>query len=282
MRTVGIAVWNFADGTIGSRTRAFAEMGYTSASVLGSFVSDTPDDELAEFDEVVADKDIRVTVHSGAFKHLRETGEMSQVVAEAESVVAWHSRTGRVACLTYDMPFNAEIREGVWRKTPDPAVPALLEVLRITQGTGIRVGFEDCPMDTETMARFGDRVPEFAHWGVLVDLGHMNMRLRGPRHDPQPLDKDGFAKAIEAIPIDIIELHIHSNDGTKDQHAPPYTGNADIRGAAAALKRIGFAGISTIELVPAWCGIPNDKAMEAAAESLAYWLSLSSESQEAL
>jgi len=79
---------------------------------------------------------------------------------------------------------------------------------------------------------------------------------------------------LKGIPWEIVELHVHSNDGSRDQHAPPYAPNADLPTAARVLREIGFTGVSTIELVPAWCGMPPEEIMPACRRSLEYWSDL--------
>jgi sugar phosphate isomerase/epimerase len=112
------------------------------------------------------------------------------------------------------------------------------------------------------------------HLGVLIDLGHMNLRLREPKHDPQPLRPGAIETYLRGIPWEISEVHVHSNDGTKDQHAPPYAPNADLVTAAGVLREIGFQGVSTIEFAPLWCGMAEEEIIPALRRSLQFWRDL--------
>ena len=103
------------------------------------------------------------------------------------------------------------------------------------------------------------------------DLGHMNMMLREPKHDSQPLEPNAVESYIRRIPLTIAETHIHSNDGSEDQHLPPYMGNTDFEEAARALNEVGFEGIHTIEIVPGPDGLPREEILPAASKSILYW-----------
>ena len=265
MSTIGIATWNFDGDQLSTKLRMFAEMGYTAASINNRLLDSLSDDEESEISSVVAEYDLVLTFHGGL--------DEATALVRAERIVRWHQRTARIVCSSYDTP-RVSIAEGIRRADPQPVLRIMEELLSIFAGTGIRVLLEDCPTDPEHMRHFEGWTDRFRHLGVLVDLGHMNLRLREPRHDPQPLEPGAVEAYLKGIPWEIVELHVHSNDGSRDQHAPPYAPNADLPTAARVLREIGFDGVSTIELVPAWCGMPPAEIVPACRQSLEYWRDL--------
>lgn len=272
MNRIGIAVWNFLGEELSPKLRMFAEMGYTAASINGRLLDTLSDDDLADASRIMDEYDLILTVHSGLVKSDQPLGESTSLI-RAERILQWHERTGRIACTSYDTP-NVTITEGVRRPDPQPILDVTQKLLSFFAGSGIRVALEDCPIYPEHMTHLQGWVDEYPHMGILVDLGHMNLRLREPMHDPQPLKPGAVESYLRGIPSEIVELHIHSNDGSADQHAPPYAPNADLTTAARVLRDIGFNGISTIELVPAWCGMPDEEIIPACRKSLQYWRQL--------
>lgn len=264
MSRIGIAVWNFSGDNLGAKLRAFAGMGYTAASINGRLLDSLSDEDEMEADAIMDEYDLLLTLHGG----LRDSeGEAAR--GRAERIIRWHERTGRIVCSSYDVP-RVTVAEGCRRVDPQQIVGRLGEVLNAFEGTGIRVLLEDCPTEPAHV----DLLQGLTGLGVLVDLGHMNLQLREPRHDPQPLKPGAVESYLRGIPGEIVEVHVHSNDGSKDQHAPPYAPNADLVTAARVLREIGFSGISTIEFAPSWCGMPDEEIIPACRKSLEYWSGL--------
>ena len=269
MSRIGIAIWNFAGEGLGPRLRAFAEMGYTAASINGRLLDTLSDDDLADASRVMDEYDLLLTVHSGLTEKDQPLGKDTAFI-RAERVIRWHESARRVVCSSYDVP-HVSIAEGVRRPDPEPILGTLEKLLSMFSGTGMRVLLEDCPIYPQQVDRLEGWTDKYPHLGILVDLGHMNLRLREPNYDPQPLKPGAIETYLKGIPWEIVELHIHSNDGSKDQHAPPYGPNADLPTAARALREIGFDGISTIEFAPGWCGMPPEEIIPACKRSLEYW-----------
>lgn len=268
MSGIGIAVWNFEGEQLSPKLRMFAEMGYTAGSINGRLLDLLSPEDEAEADAILDEYDLVLTVHGG----LRDA-EADAAIRRAERIIRWHQRTGRIVCSSYDVP-RVTIAEGVRRVDPRQVIGRLREVLAVFEGTGIRVLLEDCPTDPEHMDPLQGLIERYPNMGVLVDLGHMNIRLREPSHDPQALKPGAVEAYLKGIPWEIVEVHVHSNDGSKDQHAPPYAPNADLPTAAKVLREIGFNGISTIEFAPSWCGMPPEEIIPACRKSLEYWSGL--------
>jgi sugar phosphate isomerase/epimerase len=79
------------------------------------------------------------------------------------------------------------------------------------------------------------------------------------------------ADYIGRLPLPIVEVHLHDNNGQKDEHGHFGLGNIDFGEVAAALKSVGFDGVSTIEIAPSFHGSTPAESKPRARESLERW-----------
>ena len=56
------------------------------------------------------------------------------------------------------------------------------------------------------------------------------------------------AVAAELYGEKLIHIHVHDNDGKKDQHLPPFSGGIDWQLFVSVLRRIGYSGIFQMEV----------------------------------
>lgn len=85
----------------------------------------------------------------------------------------------------------------------------------------------------EYLSRFDEN-----HFGACLDTGHLNMFGGKP------------AEAVRLLGNRLKVLHLHDNDGIKDQHLIPYMGNTDWTGFSAALEDVGYSGTLNLEIKP--------------------------------
>ena len=76
---------------------------------------------------------------------------------------------------------------------------------------------------------------------VCVDTGHTNLAVK-MGHPP-------VADVIRMLGGLVEVLHLHDNNGLKDQHKIPMTGTLDFADILAALKEIGYRGYYNLEVV---------------------------------
>ena len=76
---------------------------------------------------------------------------------------------------------------------------------------------------------------------VCVDTGHTNMTVRH--------GNPSVGEVIRLLGKRVEVLHLHDNDGIKDQHKIPMTGIIDWADVMAAIREIGYAG---------WYNLEND------------------------
>ncbi len=163
------------------------------------------------------------------------------------------------------------IDEGVARQK-SPRAKELLRMLQESGGAGFTVGIEDWPRDPSMLEKVSDLLG-FPHYGILIDLGHMNMRIANTAAGgPYPVEA---ARAyLDSITLPINELHIHNNDGVHDQHAPLDCGTADFRALSQLLKARCTGTVFTTEIAPQLCGLSEDVCIDGSKAALATWREL--------
>ena len=138
----------------------------------------------------------------------------------------------------------------------------------------VRFAVEDFPLDEKALSFYEDglvRLVKNPRFGILVDLGHMNMRLQKENSDFKGMS---ISQYLSGVPLRIIEVHIHDNMGDKDSHGHLGFGNLDFSEVANALETVGFEGVSTIEIAPSFHGSTPEQSKPLAKESLETWRGL--------
>lgn len=102
------------------------------------------------------------------------------------------------------------------------------------QKLGVKIAieniFEDTPVNLKQLV--GEM--NSGNFGICFDTGHCNLFSRVP-----------MAGWLDALGPNIIELHLHDNDGSADQHLPIGEGTFNFRALLGSLK--GLPVIHTIE-----------------------------------
>lgn len=262
----GIAVWNFRRGTTAERISRFAELGFEAVSLLPDDAVPMCRGERPEIDEAVERHSLGVTVHGGMAGSSGLVDE-SRLLSEFESYLDWHGRTGRLVSVSYDAA-SEKTGNGV-RYRHAEMVPVLRRMLEMSAGSGITVGVEDWPRDA-AMYEQAQELPEFGHYGILIDLGHMNIRIANDSPG-SPYPADAARAYLEAIALPINELHIHNNDGARDLHAPVESGTADLGAVWRMLAPRCARTVLTFEVAPAMCGVPEWECVRSCAEAIRDW-----------
>lgn len=264
----GIATWNYAWGSLAERIERFAAMGYNAVSLIASDARALADGLMPDVDDVIRRHSLNVAIHGGIARAPED-----ETVSDFQAWLRWHERTGLLRTVNYDAA-RSEEPDGSRGYDSGYMRRVLHTLLELSADTGVTVGVEDWPRTAEHMSTVEDLLA-YPHYGVLIDLGHLNMRIRGNGD----LDGASFADAASAylagFTLPVNELHVHNNNGQKDQHGPPAVGTADMAALARMLGTMNVRGPSTIEIVPGWCGLSEEEGWDAAGESLKYWRELS-------
>jgi len=87
---------------------------------------------------------------------------------------------------------------------------------------------------------FGDD-PNKSNLGVCIDVGHANIsRDAGGA-------RETVSNYLERYAAQLVHLHLHDNDGLRDEHLIPGNGTIDWDRVFTTLDRIGFAGTAVLE-----------------------------------
>ncbi len=255
-----LAVWNFAwqGEALGSAVDRAADLGCDTVSLLPQQWLEASPGDRQLLQDALERSDLAVTLH----------GKFSLVADDLRRLV--DALSPRLRCLTFDRLDAA----GPYGPIPDPQ--GMAEHLRLagelTAASGARFGVEDYPLNarelTECRQAWG-AVAEQERLGVLVDVGHLNLRLRSAGG----VDGQAVEAAIAALPLEVVEIHIHDNSGLRDTHQPLGEGNLPVSRVARALRAAGSAGVvHTVEIAPSLHGATAEEDWPAVGRALDRWL----------
>ena len=277
---VGIAIWNFGQGTLAQRIERAVSIGYNAASLIMRDARALAQGELPEVEDVLLQHRLPITIHGG----LAAKGEPIDhevLASHFQSFTTWHSRTGLLRSVNFDAAKRLN-ELGDWVIDCDDMHDVLAELLGISHGAGFTVGIEDWPRCEEDL-RYVEDLRAYEHYGMLIDLGHLNMRIAKADDPEHPFSLEAARDYLDKMILPVNELHIHNNDGKRDLHAPPDVGTSDVRALAGLLRSSGKLNargtncVSTTEIVPAWCGLTEEEGWQATARALNFWRDLAAE-----
>ena len=118
-------------------------------------------------------------------------------------------------------------------------------LLEYAKQIDVIICLENMPHRNFSMAK-PEKVMEFVqlmddpHFAACLDFGHVATQ-----------EKLSVADQIRLLGDKLQAVHVHDNNGEKDQHAWPGQGVVDWKEAAKALKEIGYQGVFSLETSPA-------------------------------
>lgn len=256
-----IAIWNYCwnAAELPRWIEGFAESGFNAISFHPDQFAAVPERHLSEVVDLLRSLELASLVHGNVAMDPQLMERMVDAMGDTLKV------------FSMDSAMRQESR-GVLHDAE--RIQAALSRLRdLTQGTDVRMAIEDFPLDLPALDFFSSELGEIyldPRAGVLVDVGHMHMRMTG---------SDYFAglsvqEYFERLPVPLVEIHLHDNNGLKDQHGHLGYGTLSVADVAIALKAIEFSGISTIEVAPSLHGRTPDHSRDDAVQSLKLWDSL--------
>ncbi|NLN75260.1 MAG: hypothetical protein GX139_02985 [Armatimonadetes bacterium] len=267
-KLIGIATWNFSEGNLADRIERFIGMGYNAISLSARDAKALCAGQTPDVEEVIARHALAVAIHAG-LAPTKEPVQTGELLDDFNLFASWHARTNSLVTIIYDAA-KLKTDSGLVFQT-EAMVNTVGQMLRISEGLGFTVGVEDWPRGDE---QFDDAeaLRRYPHYGILIDLGHLNFRVRKSlNYFDMPFPVEAARQYLDEIYLPVNELHIHNNDGKADLHAPPDAGTSDLMALARLLKEKGVDCLSTIELVPAWCGLSMQEGFAAASDALNYW-----------
>ena len=135
--------------------------------------------------------------------------------------------------------WSPDARPRVWRNV-DALRRSLDEILPVARGLGIPLALENMPGDTwEVLDRLLDETPPDLV-GICYDSGHANIDVQG-----HPADGiEHLERHLDRLQA----LHLHDNDGTGDQHRPPFYGTVDWPRLVSDIRRSAYPRMLSFEL----------------------------------
>jgi len=230
----GVSIWNYGQAPTYACARAFADAGFTAISWIGGGFGGMGQAEGGELAAFIRDADLYLTVHH-KLPNPDDAAECTLFKTHMDNIAAWQSRHGLLRGLTFDTWYD--------RASLMPHLSYALERLR---GMGAFLACEDFP---RTRADYDAHIAPILNprdnFGILIDIGHLNMHLH-KYGDPSP---DGFIASFAALPLPVREVHLHDNGGEKDDHTYIGGGNLPVGAVAKGLKDVGFDGAVTVEII---------------------------------
>lgn len=248
----GLAIWHYPHRTVLENVNFFADNGFSSVSMHGLHMV-----EICKYDNVseilaltLSQKNIVLTVHH----KLPKSHSKEDVAAFEESIdlmAKWQKKYGGLAILSFDVPQTIR----------DKVTPYLNYVLQYEEFSKVAVEDFGLTDDERKQIEAFKGNPRF---GLLIDVGHMYIRLKGESKRSETLFKnsvdecpkteypgyDDFIRAFASKEFPIFEIHLHNNNGVDDLHYFLDDGTLDMQMIAKVLKEIRFDGVLTIESAP--------------------------------
>lgn len=228
----GVAVWNYPGPGI-ENAREFIRRGFDAVSWLGSTFAGMTEQEDEELISFLRETKAAFTVHYGL-----PNPEKPDVVASYRTAIercaAWQQKYGLMEGLTFDFWYDPEL-----------SMPNLAYAIETMRGLDTFLACEDTPLNDRMAEKFLRLLKPEDHYGILLDLGHMNIR----QHSIELSEPEDFSMAIQSVPFKVFEVHLHNNKGRKDEHMYISYGNLPLEGCIDGLRKKRFDGIVTVEVV---------------------------------
>lgn len=269
----GLAIWHYPHRNDLENVRFFADNGFEAVSMHGRAMAKVCMDEArgAEFAALVSEKKLVLTAH-GKLPASHGEADVEEFKRYVDAIAKWQEKYGLLSVYSFDVP--QEIRDNV--------LPYLKYVLQYPQFQ--KVAVEDFGLNAAERAQLKP-LRDNERFGYLIDVGHMNIRLRGLSKEPITLftnspeecpksEDPGFAEFLVAFKtkeFPIFEIHLHNNDGVTDSHGFIEDGTIDMQMMADVLTKIGYDGIITIESVPRLQGCVYPESDERILKTFEIW-----------
>ena len=235
---IGHASWNLSARTLAERVRALGEIGLRAVSFYLSPLEIQKGDEDDRVRRLVKSYDMMVTCHNDVGR-VEDSIRFSRLKNEMAEIASWHEMTGCVDVVSFDA--GSEPASGGRIYNMEATCERLAYALDLLNPLGIHIAIENWLWNSriEDLDNVARAVPGV---GMLLDVGHLLLaRSEGLLGG---MTVEDYCKEI---PMPILELHLHDNDGTADTHSPLNTGILDLSELARGLHAVAFSGIATIE-----------------------------------
>jgi len=224
-----------------------------------------------KFVEMVKDKDLAITMHGPLRREDR--GYVQEMVERLSP---------KVYAVTYDFP-RKKIEKGI-EVDFEKINEEFLSLKDFFEKQNVYFGLEDFPFEPSDLERIDEAVKNSPYYGMLLDIGHLNIRIIRSHYyrgllelghsnlrivTSPDLSYENLDVIIRNIPVPIMEVHVHDNKGEEDNHQYIGFGNNRFEDHARALIKAGFNGVSSLEI-----DFKTEEQQIKAGESLRIWKGL--------
>ena len=229
----GVAIWNYAGDAV-ENAEKFWKAGFDAVSWNAPlFVDRYNDDQRERVAEYLKRSKQYFTMHN-LLPSPYDPEEQASARHAWKVISEWNSRHHLLKGMTFDF----------WNPHEDQ-LPLYRECMDVFQGQNVFFACEDTPLNARTMEKFAKYINPEDDVGILIDLGHMNVR----QWMMEEHEHDDFMRVFRQLPMKLRELHVHDNKGRRDEHREVGYGNLPMKAIVDATKSIGFDGIVTVEIV---------------------------------
>jgi len=236
----GWAIWNMHGCSQAAKCRLARELDLDFVSFNTSplkWAGKHPG-EPAATPALLAELDLGWTVHAG-LADTNDADAKARLVGSFEETIAFAAEAGAPLCVSFDPVCPGEKPDKHYdAEATARALELAFEVLApLKAGLALENSPRNCR--PEDLAEVAGGFPEL---GLLLDFGHLNMHLGA--------DAALFGGYVAALPLPILDLHLHDNDGVADQHLALGEGRLPLAELGAALRARGYDGPATMEVWP--------------------------------
>jgi sugar phosphate isomerase/epimerase len=196
------------------------------------------------------DTGVAATLHQPLYLSDRGSGQWSRHVAPNINLIA-PEKSQRIIAMdevkralesAEQVPIDACVlhlgqKDDPWdTRALENSLTAIEHLKAFAHPLGVRILIENLQNEITTPEHILEilRVGHFDRVGVCLDIGHAH--LAEPPSDSQP--NVGIDAAFELLKPRIAQLHLHDNQGTKDDHLWPGSGNIDWQNVARQIATL--------------------------------------------
>lgn len=227
-----VTVWNYPGDRLENAYKLHA-LGFDAVSWLGEDFEQMTEEQDERLVAMLKETGMQFTVHS-RLPDPDKPEKCEEFRKEIKRAVAWQEKYGLMYSYTFDVWYD-----------PERTLPYLGEVLQAFRGTNTTLACEDIPLNKLQMKSFEKYLKPNDRFGILMDVGHMNIRQRCI----ELVEPEDFISSFQALPLPVVEVHLHDNLSYKDEHMYLGYGNLPLDAIIVGLKKKQFDGFATIEIV---------------------------------
>lgn len=236
----GWAIWNMHGCSQAAKCRLAFELNLDFVSFNTSplkWAGKNPG-EPAATPALLAELGLGWTLHAG-LADVNDADAKARLTGSLGQTVAFAAEAGAPLCVSFDPVCSGEKPDKHYEAEATARGLELAFELLAPLKTGLAL--ENSPLNCrpQDLAEVAGRFPQL---GMLLDFGHLNMHLGA--------DATRVAGYVAELPLPILDLHLHDNDGISDQHLALGDGTLPYVELFAALRARNYDGLVTLEVCP--------------------------------